>query len=65
MDMPSIRCSVCQLVGEPDSLAEAERWVVIHDQLRHRGHPTAAIVDRRRRLRPWRRTAVRRATSAA
>jgi hypothetical protein len=65
MHMPSIRCSVCELVGETDSLPEAERWAVIHDQLRHRGHPTAAIVDRRRRLRPWRWVTGRRATSAA
>jgi hypothetical protein len=63
--MPSIRCSVCELTGETDSLREAERWAVIHDQLRHRGHPTAAIVDRRPWLRPWRWAAGRRATSAA
>jgi hypothetical protein len=45
--MPSIHCSVCDLTGEPTSLLEAKRWAAIHDQLQHRGHPTAAIVTRR------------------
>jgi hypothetical protein len=45
--MPSIHCSVCDLSGEPTSLLEAKRWAAIHDQLQHRGHPTAAIVTRR------------------
>jgi len=48
--MPSIHCSVCDLSGEPTSLLEAKRWAAIHDQLQHRGHPTAAIVTRRPRL---------------
>src|SRR5262249_24366703 len=48
--MPSIHCSVCELTGEPASLLEAEWWAAIHDQLQHRGHPTVAILERRRFL---------------
>jgi hypothetical protein len=45
--MPSIHCSVCDLTGEPTSLLEAKWWAAIHDQLQHRGHPTAAVTTRR------------------
>jgi len=44
--MPTIHCSVCDLTGTPASAPEAEQWAAIHDQLQHRGHPTAAIVAR-------------------
>jgi hypothetical protein len=45
--MPTIHCSVCDLTGTPASAPEAEQWAAIHDQLQHRGHPTAAILARR------------------
>jgi hypothetical protein len=45
--MPTIHCSVCDLTGTPASAPEAEHWVAIHDQLQHRGQPTAAILTRR------------------
>ena len=45
--MPTIHCSVCDLTGLPASAPEAEQWAAIHDQLQHRGQPTAAIRARR------------------
>jgi len=45
--MPTIHCSVCDLTGTSASAPEAEQWAAIHDQLQHRGQPTAAIVARR------------------
>ena len=42
----AVRCDVCVLVGEPVChVEEAEQLAGVHDQLHHRGHPTATVVS--------------------
>jgi hypothetical protein len=39
-----VDCPTCQLHGQPvDCLDAAEQLAALHDQLHHRGHPTAVL----------------------
>jgi hypothetical protein len=37
-------CPVCELDGGPYGLDEAGQLAGLHDDLRHRGHPTVTVV---------------------